>query len=112
MGVKEADDTDLLAMEELQKTGVLSEDTIYSSASPLIGSSHGSSSGYNVLDALYAFEKQEVPGTPDGWDVLREQADGKYPQGENRKAQVKNACVSSISFGGACMAVVLEKNED
>ena len=112
MGVKEADDTDLMTMEELQKTGVLSEDTIYSSASPLIGSTQGSSSGYNVLDALYAFEKQEVPGTPDGWDALREQADGKYPQGENRKAQVKNACVSGLTFGGACMAVVLEKNED
>ena len=76
----------------------------------LLGTTLGANGGYGILSALYAFEKGEVFGMPDG-DYETDGGLGDRLPKENREKDVKTACISAIGFGGAFAGIVLGKGE-
>lgn len=103
----------VLATDEME-AGVIREildgNTAVTNPQALVGTTLGAAGGYGILSALYAFEKGEVPGMPDGDYEAGGQLGGRLVK-ENIKKDVKTAFVSSVGFGGAYAGVVLGKGE-
>ena len=85
-------------------------ETALANPQALVGTTLGAAGGYGILSALYAFEKGEVCGMPDGGYETGGELGDRLPK-ENRAKDVKTAFVSSIGFGGAYAGVVLGKGE-
>lgn len=105
MGIPACDDADIHAINIAYKEGLISATTKCSAISPLLGIASGSSSGYSLLSALYAFENDVVPAMP----VMDRPTPAHFVQGKNESVNVKKACISTMSLGGAYAAVVIEK---
>lgn len=86
----------------------IAADTLVSTVSPLLGIASGTDAGYSLLAALYAFEKQCGLGLPDGQAAVRKELADRYAY-ENTAADIRTACISGMSLGGAYACVVLEK---
>ena len=86
------------------------EKTALTAPQALVGTTLGASGGYGILSALYAFEKGEVSGMPDG-DYEVDRGLGDRLLKENRAKDVKTAFISTIGFGGAYAGIVLGKGE-
>ena len=96
------------AMEAGVISELFDEKTALSNPQALVGTTLGATGGYGILSALYAFEKGEVQGMPDG--DYEAYAGDRLPK-ENCAKDVKTAFVSSIGFGGAYAGIVLGKGE-
>lgn len=106
IGVKEIDEAEMHVINDL-----FDERTSVSSIPSLLGYSTGSVGGYGILSALYAFEKNQVVGLPEGDYELYEEVQEKLAQRENKNATVRTACVDAVAFGGGYASIVLEKYE-
>ena len=106
-GVPEMDAADANAMKEL-----VGEKTYVSNIQSLIGSTTGSIGCYQMLAALYSFEKGKVIDMPEGDYEIAEGLSGMLNKGANRSADIKTACVNAIGFGGTYASIVLAKPED
>jgi len=98
------------AMEADVISGLFDENTAFANPQALVGTTPGAIGGYGILSALYAFEKGEVQGMPDGDYETAGPLSDRLPK-ENRAKDVKTAFVSSIGFGGAYAGIVLGKGE-
>ena len=98
------------AMEAAVISGLFDDKTALANPQALIGTTPGAAGGYGILSALYAFEKGEVQGMPDGDYETAGSLGDRLPK-ENLAKDVKTAYVSSIGFGGAYAGIVLGKGE-
>lgn len=98
------------AMEARVVNELFDEKTALSNPQALVGTTLGASGGYGILSALYAFEKGEVCGMPDGDYAVGGGLADRLPK-ENRATDVKTAYISTIGFGGAYAGIVLGKGE-
>lgn len=108
MGIPNCDSADINALKKLIDEGVLSSDVACSMVSPLLGVASGTNSGYGLLNALYSFIKQEVVGVPSNCSKLNENISNHYSN-DNKKKNIRTACVSTMALGGAYSSLVLEK---
>ena len=108
MGIPNCDSADINAMKKLIDEGVLGSDVACSMVSPLLGVASGTNSGYGLLNALYSFIKQEVVGVPSNCSELNEDISNYYSN-DNKKKDIRTACVSTMALGGAYSSLVLEK---
>ena len=104
-GVHYADDMEARVVNEL-----FDEKTALTAPQALVGTTLGASGGYGILSALYAFEKGEVCGMPDGDYNVGGGLENRLVK-ENRAKDVKTAFVSTVGFGGAYAGIVLGKGE-
>ena len=98
------------AMEAAVISGLFDDKTALANPQALVGTTPGAAGGYGILSALYAFEKGEVQGMPDGDYETAGSLGDRLPK-ENLAKDVKTAYVSSIGFGGAYAGIVLGKGE-
>ena len=108
MGIPNCDHADINAMKKLINEGILDPDVSCSMVSPLLGVASGTNSGYGLLNALYAFINQEVVGVPSNCSALSEEISNYYSN-DNKKKDIRTACVSTMALGGAYASLVLKK---
>ncbi len=108
MGIPNCDSADINALKKLIDEGVLSSDVACSMVSPLLGVASGTNSGYGLLNALYSFINQEVIGVPSNCSELNEKIANHY-NNDNKKKEIRTACVSTMALGGTYSSLVLEK---
>lgn len=108
MGIPNCDSADINALKKLIDEGVLGSDVACSMVSPLLGVASGTNSGYGLLNALYSFINQEVVGVPSSCSELNEDISNYYSN-DNKKKDIRTACVSTMALGGAYSSLVLEK---
>ena len=107
IGVPNCDSADISALKRLVDEGILPADVACSAVSPLLGVASGTNSGYSLLNALYSIIHQEIVGIPE--DSKFADSVAKHYSSENRKQEVKTACISTMGLGGAYSSLVIEK---
>ena len=98
------------AMEARVINELFDEKTALANPQALVGTTLGAEGGFGILSALYAFEKGEVCGMPDGDYQAGGELEARLPK-ENCVKDIKTAFVSTIGFGGAYAGIVLGKGE-